>query len=184
MNKPLTNSQTTFGFISIREIEGLGHCGGLLIVSQIGRPIEFHCSAPIATNRAQKILYGKTYETFLYSEQIGLALIEKAKTKPNIYIANCGPLLALNNLIAEPVIVLGDEYNTEYLTHSTEFTEQRKLNSFDMDQQNLWTTAGTENGSQYEFVKSLMESFTKTLPLIEPFDRIQKAIDEAHAVAK
>ena len=73
----------------------------LLIVSHIGRPIEFHCSAPVVTNRAQKILYGRTYDNYLYCEQIGLSLIDKAKNKPPVYFADSHQLLGLERLIKE-----------------------------------------------------------------------------------
>ena len=86
------------------EIEGLGHCGGLLIVSHLGRPIEFHCSAPVVTNRAQKILYGKTYDHYLYCEQIGLSLIDKSKTKPPLIFADSIQLLGLENLTSELIV--------------------------------------------------------------------------------
>ena len=185
MNKPLTNSQTTFGFISVREVEGLGHCGGLLIVSQIGRPIEFHCSAPIAINRAQRILYGRTYETFLYCEQIGLALIDKAKTKPQLYIANCGPMLSLNTLIDVPAVVLGDEQNAEFFANPSSFGLHCQATSFDLNSQTLWLPGShLEQPQRLKIVRTLMEAFTKSLPLDEPFERIQKAIEEAHAVAR
>lgn len=185
MNKPITNSQTKFGFISVREIEGIGHCGGLLIVSQIGRPIEFHCSAPVAPNRAQQILYGQTYQTFLYCEQIGLALIDKAKSKPQLFIANCAPLLGLSSMIEEPVVVLGDEVSANYFSDSgAAAMGSSQPISFECNQQTLWSAPDTETNQRNLISQKLLSSFTKSLTLDEPFERIQKAIEEAQAVAK
>jgi hypothetical protein len=181
------NSPTTFGFISIREIEGVGHCGGLLIVSQIGRPIEFHCSAPVTSNRAQEILYGQTYETFLYCEQIGLALVRKTKTNPQLYIANCAPLLSLNGLIDAPTVVLADRQNTEFFSHPREFENKLRpqSNSIELGHQRIWlANRHGDDGQMETYVRKLLQSFTNSLPLDEPFERIDKAIDEAQAVAR
>lgn len=176
MNKPPANTQTTFGFISVREIEGLGHCGGLLIVSQIGRPIEFHCSAPVVTNRAQKILYGKTYDNYLYCEQIGLSLIDKAKTKPSIFIADSVQLLGLEKLIGEMIVVLENETNS--------FDETSELTAIPLETHGRQIWCPTRASQNLPMLRKICGSFTTSLPMDEPFERIQKAIDEAQAVAR
>ena len=179
MSEPLNNSKTTFGFISVMEIEGLGHCGGLLIVSQLGRPIEFHCSAPVVTNRAQKILYGKTYDNYLYCEQIGLSLIDKSKTKPPLLFADSIQLLGLEKLISEWIVVLENDSNQASLEESTEL----KSINLETRGQKLWLPQ--RNASQNtQSIQEMCSKFTQSLPLEEPFERIQKAIDEAQAVAR
>lgn len=178
MNKPPANAQTTFGFISVREIEGLGHCGGLLIVSQIGRPIEFHCSAPVVTNRAQKILYGKTYDNFLYCEQIGLSLIDKAKTTPSLFVADSVQLLGLEKLIDGMIVVLEDGTNRKSIDETPGLTAV----PLEMHGRQIWCPSLTSQN--LPLLRQTCGSFTKSLPLDEPFERIQKAIDEAQAVAR
>ena len=179
MSETLNNSKTTFGFISVMEIEGLGHCGGLLVVSQLGRPIEFHCSAPVATNRAQKILYGKTYDNYLYCEQIGLSLIDKAKSKPQLVIADSIPLLGLEKLISELIVVLENDSNRASLEESTD------LESINLETrgQKLWLPRQGDSQNM-QTIQEMCSKFTQSLPLEEPFERIQKAIDEAQAVAR
>ncbi len=179
LNKPPAKTATTFGFISIREIEGLGHCGGLLIVSQIGRPIEFHCSAPIVTNRAQKILYGRTYDSFLYCEQIGLSLIDKAKNQPPIYFADSQQLLGLEKLISGLVVVMENESSHDLRNRPTELAT---TSSFEINGQQLWCPP--RSAENLPAVRSLCEIFATSLPLDEPFERIQKALEEAQAVAR
>jgi hypothetical protein len=184
LNKPHRNLPTTFGFISVQEIEGLGHCGGLLIVSQIGRPLEFHCSAPIANNRAQRILYGDTYDSFLLCEQIGLSLIDKAKAKPQIFIANCGELLDLNDLLPTPVVVLENDTNKDFFQPrltSSDIQPAKRHGSFDFSGQTIWCNSNDPH--DIRSYQEVVNTFTQTLTLDEPFERIEKAIDEAQAVA-
>ena len=71
-----------------------------------GRPLEFHCTAPIKPNRAQEILYGPTLESFLYGEQIGRTLLEQAKTEPLVVCTDCPPALAVRELVSVPVALV------------------------------------------------------------------------------
>src|SRR3954468_22728208 len=75
--KPATPA---FGFFTIVEQPELGLLGGYLVLNAGGRPLEFHCTAPVRPNRAQEILYGPTLRPYLCGEQIGQALVGKAKS--------------------------------------------------------------------------------------------------------
>ena len=67
-------SLPTIGFLTVVEHQETGLTGGYLVLNTLGRPVEFHCTAPLKTNRAQEILYGPTLRPFLYGEQIGQTL--------------------------------------------------------------------------------------------------------------
>jgi hypothetical protein len=54
------------GFLAVVEHELHGLFGGYLLLNATGRPLEFHCTAPVRPNRAQQILYGPTLEPYLY----------------------------------------------------------------------------------------------------------------------
>ena len=41
------------GFLTVLEHEHLGLVGGYLILNTAGRPLEFHCTAPVKPNRAR-----------------------------------------------------------------------------------------------------------------------------------
>lgn len=180
--KSLNPSQITFGFISVREIESVGFCGGLLVVSQLGRPLEFHCSAPVTANRAQEILYGKTYRSFLFSEQIGLSLIEKTKCNPQLLVANTMHLAPLAELVEPPLVILSPRQADLLENGPLAAGELLTVEGFDFwyaQKQALVQSPPSPQG-----IRSLLNSFTKSLTLDEPFERIEKAIEEAQAVAR
>ncbi len=181
MNHVHTSSQTAFGFLSVEEIEGVGHCGGLLVVSGIGRPIEFHCCSPVSVNRAQSILYGKTYNSFLYGEQIGLSLIEKTKTQPHLYLANRAELLVLNDLISTPTVFLASREEGQF-PDNIPGNLASNATRLEREHDSLWCVNG--ESETITGIQSILNSFTNSLPLDEPFERIQKAIEEAQAVAR
>ena len=166
-----SSPDATYGFITVVELNGIGHCGGLLIVSQIGRPIEFHCTAPVTANRAQEIMYGKTYNGFLVADQIGMALVDKAKHQPTMFVTDCVDMLPITELIDAPLIFAE-------APKSAEPFDGQGLTSFQINHQPVYCINAKR--SQVDSLENSLHKFTKMLPLDEPFERICQAIEEAH----
>ena len=60
-----------FGFLTAVDTPTHGLFGGYLVVDSLGRPLEFHCTAPVKVTRAQQILYAD--EPVLRERLIALA---------------------------------------------------------------------------------------------------------------
>ncbi len=105
--------QVSLGFITIVDHDELGCIGGYLILNLGGRPLEFHCTAPVRANRAQQILYGVSLKPFLYGELVGRSLIEKGLESPLAIIVNQPELNSLQALIDVPLIQLDDVENSQ-----------------------------------------------------------------------
>jgi hypothetical protein len=99
-------SSSVLGFLTVVRDEECGLFGGYLLLNRLGRPLEFHCTAPLRPNRAQEILYGPTLEPFLYGEQIGLTLLRQTKTEPIVVCIDQPPALALRELVDTPVALV------------------------------------------------------------------------------
>jgi len=168
-------SNMLFGFLTMVELPSVGHCGGLLIVSNIGRPLEFHCTAPTPRNRAQEIMYGATYQSFLYAEQIGMALVDKAKSKPALFVTDLADVLPITEMIDQPLILVENQ-NVE------EPFDGRGLKQFQINEQKIY--AVNTKADQLEAVQAQAEMFARTLPFEEPFERICSAIEEANQVLR
>ncbi len=166
----------TFGFITVVELESIGHCGGLLIVSQIGRPIEFHCTAPVLPNRAQEIMYGQTYNGFLVADQIGMAMVDKSKHQPTMFVTDCADMLPITEMMDAPLI-FAEANSTEAKSMEDSFDSlgltQIQINDYPVYCINA-------QSDQIEFIQARLQRFAATLPLDEPFERIRQAIEEAH----
>ena len=170
----LDSTETTdprIGFLAVVDIDSLGSCGGLLVTNISGRPLEFHCTAPITANRAQQILYGQTLRSFLHCDQIGRALLGKAKSNLDILVVDSDALTELNRSDAPPLVLL---------ENSNHHQDESKLDST-RSEIRILPNVGLEN--ERDVVGSWLERFELTLPLSEPFDRIREAIGEAHKVA-
>ena len=90
-------SAATLGFLTVVEHAQHGLMGGYLLLNAAGRPLEFHCTAPLKPNRAQQILYGPTLEPYLYGEQIAEALVGKATVEPLLICTDARPVLAVRS---------------------------------------------------------------------------------------
>src|SRR5262245_42921407 len=93
VSKPLP----ALGFLAVVEHPQLGLLGGYLVVNAQGRPLEFHCTAPIKPNRAQEILFGPTLAPYLYGEQIGQTLAARSKVAPRLILTDSQPALSLRD---------------------------------------------------------------------------------------
>lgn len=170
MTETIQEKPPVFGFMGIVHVPDLGHCGGYLMVNSLGRPVEFHCTAPVTENRAEQILFGQTYSSYLYCDQIGKALLDKAKKTARLIFVNDPRLDGIKQHAAAPILLVSEK--------STEASRQPQL---EIEEFPLTILTGQENSS---LIKSLCLSLAKSIPLDEPFERITQAIDEAQAVVR
>ena len=111
-----TKSKPTLGFLTVLEHAQHGLFGGYLVLNTAGRPLEFHCTAPIKPNRAQQILYGPTLESFLFGEQIGKTLLAKSRSEPLLVCTDREPVLAVREHVELPVALVlpGDAHGLAF----------------------------------------------------------------------
>ena len=89
------NSLAAIGFLTALEDADHGWFGGYLVLSHQGRPLEFHCSAPVQPTRAQRILYGPTLRPYLLGEIIGRTLLLRAELPVQAVLTDLPDMLAL-----------------------------------------------------------------------------------------
>lgn len=167
-----SNSAPAVGFLTVIENGEDGIFGGYLSLNFAGRPLEFHCTAPIRPNRAQEILYGPTLRPFLYGEQIGQTLLQAAKVDPLIVCTDCPEAMAVAELIDMPVLLVSDEQR-----------ELRELGTpFTLGINHVALARAAE--SQKSLVEERIGQLAENFDLSEPFIRIHEAIDEARSGGK
>src|SRR3954469_20221301 len=99
-------SVPTLGFLTVVEHPQHGLFGGFLLLTMNGRPLEFHCTAPVKPNRAQEILFGPTLAPYLYGEQIGRTLLAKSSVEPLVVCTDLAAMLAVREHTAAPVALV------------------------------------------------------------------------------
>lgn len=191
-----------WGFITVMEHQRCGLIGGYLVLNSLGRPIEFHCTTPVRTNRAQEILYGTTLDAFLYGEQIAQVLISRAKTKPFAVLTDKPPILAAQEFFELPICYLHHENPASESQREVFGTETNDsadptgamaalasvpgLSAFRWTEQNvgryplavpeLAVCPASETADEWKIVSFAID-------FLEPFERIRLAIAEAQKAA-
>jgi hypothetical protein len=158
------------GFLTVIEHEQHGLFGGFLVLNLTGRPLEFHCTAPVKPNRAQQILYGPTLEPYLYGEQIGQALVAKCTHEVLVLCTDRAAALAVRGFVSIPTVLVdaGTEHHDD---------EANALMRFLFGRNKLAVPVArlTDREAACERLQKVGEAFD----LAEPFGRIRAAIDEA-----
>lgn len=187
-------SVPSLGFLTIVEYPEHGLVGGYLGVNQSGRPLEFHCTAPIKPNRAQQVLYGPTLEPFLYGEQIGRTLLAKAAFDPLVVCTDREPALAVRQFVEVPVaLVLPEEAapppEGENLPVAGPDSMDATFRRLDPPQAGLRCRAfrlGRNHlaispmaSTDRQLIADRLRDLADWFDLAEPFQRIREALDEA-----
>ncbi len=196
-------SLPAIGFLTVVEHARHGLFGGYLVVNSAGRPLEFHCTAPVKPNRAQEILYGPTLRPYLYGEQIGYALVSKAKLQPLWLCIDQEPVFAMRDLVKFPVVWVpevnesvsfppgGDAGRPSHGPAVDAASPAPKSPASHHDRQewlafslgNLSVCIARRYESDRETVLEAWQEHAVSLDLLEPFDRIRDAIEEAQRTA-
>ena len=158
------------GYLTYVEIPTHGLVGGYLLVNQRARPLEFHCTAPVQVTRAQEILFGRSLPSMLYCDQVGQALIQKSSRRADILLTDELKALDLSHVTSIPVGYVEPEVGgansspPSFVCEGIQFT----------------MVGGSDDAD------NVVEKLKTTIvgwDVMEPFDRIQAAIQEAQRAA-
>lgn len=180
------------GFLTVVEHEPHGLFGGYLVLNETGRPLEFHCTAPVKPNRAQQILYGRTLIPFLYGEQIGQTLVSAAKTKVLAVCTDLPDALCLADHVEIPVAWVtlqddetrhaaepanGDEAGEPSLRIDAGHAGPPAMTWLELGRHRL--AVPERRAADWRSLEGELRALSETVDLAEPFQRIRAAIEEA-----
>jgi hypothetical protein len=187
MNDGETKSLGAIGFLTVLEHEQHGLIGGYLVLNTAGRPLEFHCTAPVKPNRAQQILFGPTLESYLYGEQIGQTLLSKSSIEPLVVCTDVGRALSVADYVSLPValVIADNQMATAVESPSalsawrvdTSHQAEADLQVFEVGPNRLAVPNHRE--ADRHTISKRLETAT-SLDLSEPFERIREAVEEAN----
>ncbi len=148
------------GYLAVCEDDQQRFFGGLLLIDRIGRPLEFHCTAPIVPSRAHSILYGPTLADHVCGELIAPALLRHAKLTPQVVLTDRREVLPCRGELGCPLLLV-----------------------VDLDEGEAKLQAHSEHPSDLELLNRLWPSFAAHVDLTEPLTRIREALEEARKAA-
>ncbi len=154
-----------FGFLTAVESASHGIFGGYLLLDVSGRPLEFHCTAPVKVSRAQEILYGPSLHGHLHGRQIGGALLAEGGVAPVVVLTDQEPMLQVRphtNLAVALVRRAGGADAADGLVVG-----------------GAHVAAADGDPARQAAIRERLAEFGAAVDLCEPFERIRAAIDEA-----
>jgi hypothetical protein len=182
-----TPERQSVGFITVRLHPEHGYFGGLLLVNQLARPLEFHCTLPIKPSRAQSILYGTTLDDFICGEQIARALAMKAKSPPFAFFTDTPAVLSLRNIASQPIALVESDSESDSVVDASSLNYRpngvaRSYHRFKIAGCSLASLESCSEDS--ESIRAFWQECDPQIDLSEPFGRIADALLEAHPTAK
>ena len=154
-----------FGFLTVVDSPAHGLFGGYLLVDAAGRPLEFHCTAPVRVSRAQQILYGATLHGHLHGRQIGSVLLAEATVEPAVVLTDLDSMLHVRAHTKLPVALV------------TRIDAGGAANGFTVG--NVCVNPHVEDVAEETALRAKLGPLVSSVDLIEPFERIRAAIEEA-----
>ncbi len=174
----------TIGFLSVRQHHEHGYFGGYLIVNQLARPLEFHCTLPVKPSRAQALLYGPTIHDFVCGEQIAKALIVKAKLKPDLVITDSVACLAASQVCDIPLVQLTGELPAIAAGERLSLPASSAVPQHKFEAEGQTFAALADSRVTQPTLVALLSQLSDNFDLAEPFQRVLEALLEAHPIAK
>ena len=173
MSSPQSGVEAAAGFLTVVDSPVQGLIGGYLILNALGRPLEFHCTAPIKPNRAQEILYGPTLQPFIYGEQIGQTLVRATQLKVPMVLTDLALVLATAELVKEPIVLL--------MPDEPGAAPARGQTMLEAAGRRMALASGRQ--SDRDAVLAATAKLGESFDWAEPFGRIRDAIGEAQRAA-
>jgi hypothetical protein len=175
------NSLAATGFLTALEDPAHGWFGGYLLLSQLGRPLEFHCTTPIEPTRAQQILYGPTLQSHLLGEVIGRTLVRQPKLPVQAVLTDCPEMLNLSLYQQGVVACVEMAMGPNQGKFSTDWNVEESAPRLELGN---WQLYGTSTCNwQVEQLRQQLTPMVEHIDLLEPFQRIRAAILEAQRIS-
>ncbi len=170
-----------FGFLTAVEDARHGFFGGYLVLSERGRPLEFHCSTPVLASQAQQILYGATLRPYLLGELIGETLVAKSQLPVQAVLTDLEEMQSLALLRSEAIAWLRPNETTSALPPSP---SDDRLTAPELTLGNYRLSGSTTCHWQADWLRDTLAPLAAHVDLVEPFERIREAIREAQRVTE
>ena len=170
----------SLGYIAIDGAEGLFR-GASLVVDFRGIPMRFYYTDPIKPSRLERILYGNALEVYLREELILESLLNAVDAKPSLWICREPDLLGpLKTLTKGKVLFLASSLRSPMeAAGNVESAGEPWVYMVQADSVSAPLRVTFPENTKEDEVKqtaAVLVDAAKTMELLEPFGRIQKAL--------
>ena len=173
----MASANNNLGYVSVEGAEGQFR-GASLVVDQRGIPMDFRYTDPIRPSRLERILYGSALDVYLREELILQSLLGAVETTPSLWVCSEGDLLAPLKAAGKgrAIFLRG---SARVRPRPMEPTGEAEVLLIQADSVSAPLRASFSPGTRPDEIKqvvSLLVEAARTMELLEPFGRIEKAL--------
>ena len=166
------------GYMACLEAAGR-YIGALMVTDGAGIPLEFKYTEPIKPTRIQKILYGGSLERYIKLEVIRKKLVKALSNKPEVIFVDQGEIAMAGMCEGIPVAGL-QVARIQPLGRAGE-SKRPKDNELIAQTQDgadpLRVVFSQTDQAAVDRVQAIVLEVGREIDLIEPLERLEKAID-------
>ena len=161
--------------------EGKSYRGGALVVDAHGTPLEFRCTSPIRPNAVQRTLYGSSLDPFMLVQLMAKPLLASLREEFHVLLVDDRWFLNVRDENDTPALFVR--------RHGTDVTGE---GSGDQDKRSALIDSPSgrfapvvaetfhKNREDTNSVSSVLQDASAHIDLLEPFQRIQRALEKVH----
>ena len=146
--------------------------GGILIVDEYTKPIEFRTTTDVKIDELQKILYGEALKGILFKEKFAIDLVKSLKEDFDIILTREKNILEIRKEIDKPIGLI-QKYDP---FKAVDKFSHKIVNLAEKFEPLLFTISKEDEKRLIYFSKNLQEIY-KTFNIMEPFNRVQKGLE-------
>ncbi|MBQ9566387.1 MAG: hypothetical protein IJU98_12450 [Synergistaceae bacterium] len=173
-------SPNSLGYVIVDGLEGQIR-GASLVVDTRGIPLDFRYTDPIRPTKLERVLYGSALNTYLREELVLQSLLGAVEVKPQLWLCNELDLLVPLRTIGKvrAVSLAPSSHAPLDAVGHVEPTSEADVLLLQADAVSAPLRAAFPAGSRPDEAQqtmALLVEAAKTMELLEPFSRIQKAL--------
>jgi hypothetical protein len=154
------------------------HTGGILVTNEIGVPLEFKYTEPLAMNRLQKTLYGAVLDRYLHETLIRDSLARELQSDPRYFITGYEEKEYLGTLAGRAMIAL-QEVRPGSSESGASLTRTRDREALIMTEDGppgLRAAFSTSDEALQEEMIGWLQGVARTMDLLEPLERVKAVL--------
>lgn len=154
------------------------HMGAILVTNQIGVPVEFKYTEPVAATRLHKILYGSVLEKYLHETVIRDRLGHEVRSSPNYFIAPyeekefLGPIADREMMAVQRYSLPPEDVSGPF----SRIREREAIVELEEDRIFLRLAFSTSDETVQHNMAAWIQEISRTMDILEPLDRIASAL--------
>ena len=169
-----TPSAQQVGYFCHLGLEGR-HLGGILVTNEIGVPLEFKYTEPIALNRLQRTLYGAALERYLHETVTRDPLARELHSDPKCIIAGFEEKEYLCTFAGREMIALQGIRSASSETGGA-FARSREALIMTDEGHGLRAAFSTSDEAVQQDIIAWLQGISRTMDLLEPLERLKAAL--------